>query len=56
MSWALGGVVERLAARVGAGAGAAPGAPLPLRVRLLLRGLPWMAVASAGAANALAMR
>lgn len=59
MAWGLGRVVSKLQARVGAGAplgaGGAP-APMPLGVKLLSRGLPWFAVASAGAANALAMR
>jgi hypothetical protein len=41
------------------GAAGAPGAPRPppsFGLKLLSRGLPWMAVASAGVANALAMR
>jgi hypothetical protein len=53
----LGRVVERMQARVGGGtAGAAGGAPLPFGVRLLSRALPWLAVATAGSANVVAMR
>lgn len=52
MAWGLGRVVSRLQARVGGGGGG----PQPLGLKLLSRGLPWVAVASAGAANALAMR
>ena len=61
MSFALGKVVERLQAGASGAPGApgAAGAPRPppsFGVKLLSRGLPWMAVASAGVANALAMR
>ena len=53
MAAGLGRVVSRL----GGGEVAGPGSPRPpFRVRLLAAGLPWFAVASAGAANALAMR
>ena len=52
MSWALGRAVEQLTARVGG----PPGAAQPLGLRVLMRALPWAAVASAGVANALAMR
>ena len=51
----LGRVVARMQAGVSAGGGA-PGAPPPLGVRLLSRALPWFAVATAGAANVVAMR
>lgn len=53
MSFGLGKTVEALQRRMGP---AAPGAAQPLSVKLLMRGLPWMAVASAGVANAMAMR
>lgn len=53
MAWGLGKVVSRLQASVGGGG---EGRPMPLGVKLLSRGLPWLAVASAGSANALAMR
>jgi tricarboxylate carrier len=58
MSFALGKVVERLQASAAAPAapGAPPRPPPGFGLKLLSRGLPWMAVASAGAANALAMR
>ena len=60
MAWGLGRVVTRLQASVarssGGGGGGGPPVPMPLGVTLLSRGLPWLAVASAGAANALAMR
>lgn len=52
MSYGLGRVVQRLQASVGGGAGAKQ----PLSLKLLSRGLPWLAVATAGMANALAMR
>jgi hypothetical protein len=50
MSYGLGKVVDGLQKRVG-GTG-----PQPFSLKLLMRGLPWMAVASAGMANAVAMR
>ncbi len=50
MSFGLGKVVEGLQRKVG-GSG-----PQPFSLKLLMRGLPWMAVASAGMANAVAMR
>lgn len=50
MSAALGKVVNSIQQKVG-GSG-----PQPLSLKLLMRGLPWMAVASAGMANAIAMR
>lgn len=53
MSYGLGQVVNRLQASVGGGAG---GGKQPLSLKLLTRGLPWLAVATAGMANALAMR
>ena len=54
-AYGLGRVVARLQRGLPGGGG--PGAPPPsLSFRLLSRGLPWFAVASAGAANALAMR
>ncbi len=51
MSAGLGKVVQRMQARVGGAGG-----PQPFSLRLLMRGMPWMAVASAGMANAVAMR
>jgi sideroflexin-5 len=51
MAAGLGRVVAGLTARVGAS-----GAPPSFGLTLLTRGLPWVAVASAGSANALAMR
>ena len=51
MSWGLGRVVQRIQAKVGG----APGSQ-SFGVKLLTRGMPWFAVASAGAANVLAMR
>ena len=53
MSYGLGRVVQGLQASVGGGAS---GAPQPLSLKLLTRGLPWLAVATAGVANVLAMR
>jgi len=54
LSYTLGRAVDRLTAA--ATAAAPPGAAPPLSLRLVSRALPWFAVASAGAANALAMR
>jgi len=51
MSFGLGKVVESLQAKVGGDS-----AKQPFSLKLLMRGLPWMAVASAGMANAIAMR
>lgn len=51
MSYGLGKVVQGLNSKMGGGPG-----PQPLSLKLLSRGLPWMAVASAGMANAVAMR
>jgi hypothetical protein len=60
MSFGLGRVVQRLQASVGGGGGGGGGggaaAPQPLGLKLLTRGLPWLAVATAGVANVLAMR
>lgn len=50
-AFGLGKVVDRLQSRFTAG-----GATPSFGVKLLSRGLPWLAVATAGAANALAMR
>lgn len=51
-AYGLGKVVERLQARFPT----VPGVPQPLSLKLLHRSLPWIAVASAGSANVLAMR
>lgn len=51
MSWGLGKVVEGFNSNLGGGPGGQP-----LGLKLISRGLPWMAVASAGMANAVAMR
>jgi hypothetical protein len=57
MSYGLGRVVQRLQASVGGGGGGGgAAAPQPLGLKLLTRGLPWLAVATAGVANVLAMR
>jgi hypothetical protein len=61
MSYGLGRVVQRLQSSVGGGGGGGGGggaaaAPQPLGLKLLTRGLPWLAVATAGVANVLAMR
>jgi hypothetical protein len=53
MSYGLGKVVDSLTAKFSTGGA---GAAQPLGLKLLSRGLPWFAVASAGTANALAMR
>ena len=53
MAWGLGRVVTRVQSSMGGGPG---GASPSFGVKLLTRGLPWFAVASAGAANVLAMR
>jgi sideroflexin-5 len=50
-AFGLGRVVQRMQARVSAGGGKPT-----LGLKLLTRGLPWLAVATAGAANAVAMR
>lgn len=55
-AWGLGRVVKRLQAALPGGGGGPGAPPPPLRFRLLSRGLPWLAVATAGVANALAMR
>ena len=52
MSYGLGRVVQGLQTRMGGAAGA----PQPLSLKLLTRGLPWLSVATAGVANVLAMR
>ncbi len=54
MSYGLGRVVERLQRSMGGGGGG--GGKQPLSLKLLTRGLPWLAVATAGMANVLAMR
>jgi len=56
MSYGLGLVVNKLQASMGGGAGGGGGGKQPLSLKLLSRGLPWLAVATAGMANALAMR
>jgi len=59
-AFGLGKVVSKLQARLGSGAAAGAGAgvapPQSFGLKLITRGMPWFAVATAGAVNALAMR
>ncbi len=56
MSFGLGRVVQRLQRSVGGASAELAPHQQPLGLRLLSRGLPWLAVATAGVANVLAMR
>lgn len=54
-SYGLGKLVQRMQSSLGGGAAPPPGGG-SFGLRLLTRGMPWLAVATAGAANSLAMR
>lgn len=56
MSYGLGKIVQSVTARMNGGVIAGPNTPLPFKVKAFSRAMPWFAVASAGMANALAMR
>lgn len=56
MSYGLGKLVQNLSIRMNNGVVPSANAVLPFKLKMFTRAMPWFAVASAGMANALAMR